>query len=380
MALDRLVIRDESDRATAVARAAEVLGAGGLLVFPTETVYGVGARADHDDAMSRLAALLGEPASDQPWTLHLPSVASAHRLLGPMPGLVRYWLGRMWPGPITVVLELPHDMVKDTQWLGATEESVRPRLVRQGVMSLRCPDHPLTQALLEKVPYPIVAAGVAAGRAPTDGSGEVARQIEEGADMVLDAGPSRYGRPSTVIRIGRTGRPDDVHILREGVYSERFIRKMLNVRILFVCTGNTCRSPMAEAVAQALLSQKHQVRSQQLPEFGIEIGSAGVYGEGSVPASQPAQEAVRRMGLDLADHRSRELTAEMIHQSDLIFCMTSGHRDAILRQTPEAESKVHLLVENDDIVDPYGSDLPAYVDCLEQIRAALDKRLEEFAL
>ncbi|MCC5829830.1 MAG: Sua5/YciO/YrdC/YwlC family protein [Phycisphaeraceae bacterium] len=377
--MERIQISQPESAAEAVEVAAKTLCEGGLVGFPTETVYGIAARADHDQAMEKLSGLLGEPGLEQPWTLHLANARAAEQLLGRLPGLVRYWFSRMWPGPVTIMLELSDQLAADPDW-PAGPDTMRDRIVRGGVISLRCPDHPVARAMLDAVPHVVIAAGASKNGSLPVTPEDALSQVGDSLDLLLEDGQTRYARPSTVIRVGAAGRPDDVFVVREGVYSERFIRKMLKINILFVCTGNTCRSPMSEIMARTLLSQRHQVRVQQLPELGIEIGSAGVYGQGCVPASLPAQEAVKRLGLDLSEHRSRGLTTEMIHQADLVFCMTRSHQDAILRQIPEASDKVHLLSSEAEIADPYGSDVESYATCLNQIKTALERRIEEFSL
>ncbi len=88
-------------------------------------------------------------------------------------------------------------------------------------------------------------------------------------------------------------------------------------RLLFVCTGNTCRSPMAEALARRALDERGWTH--------VEVASAGVAGYGGSPASAGAARAAEAGGLDLSGHRSRGLTAEMVEEADLILTMSPGH-------------------------------------------------------
>ena len=142
---------------------------------------------------------------------------------------------------------------------------------------------------------------------------------------------------------------------------------MADYRFLFVCTGNTCRSPMAEALARDLLRD----------QAGVDVGSAGVFAGDGAAASEQAVDAMGRLGIDLSGHRSRALTPQMIAEADQVYTMTESHRRAVLAQNPEAEIKVQRLDPNGDISDPFGGPLEVYEETAAQIRRALEARLKE---
>jgi protein-tyrosine-phosphatase len=106
-------------------------------------------------------------------------------------------------------------------------------------------------------------------------------------------------------------------------------------KILFVCTGNTCRSPMAEGLLKHILDKKGV--------DNVEVKSAGIFGLHFYPASTFAVEAVKSRGGDLSQHRSRALNRDMIEKSDLILVMSPEHREHISRQYPHALNKTYLL-------------------------------------
>lgn len=147
--------------------------------------------------------------------------------------------------------------------------------------------------------------------------------------------------------------------------------------VLFVCTGNTCRSPMAEALAKHALAEIKGVSVDQLEAAGVRIRSAGIATGGGGPATAQAVEAMRQLDIDLTPHASSALTADLIQDADAIYTMTDSHRQAVLVHSPSSSEKTQRLDPADDIIDPFGASLEVYVQTADMIKQAVAQRLAE---
>lgn len=138
--------------------------------------------------------------------------------------------------------------------------------------------------------------------------------------------------------------------------------------VLFVCTGNTCRSPIAEAIARHLNTDP-----------AVRIASAGVATQDGLPATPEAVEALHALGVDPGTHRSRRLTPAMVAEAAEIVCMTPAHLEQVLAMDPGARGKVTTL-DDAPIPDPIGGPLELYVDTAYTLRALIERRMQEAQL
>lgn len=206
------VIRVEAQRPSPaeIARAAECLRGGGLVAFPTETVYGLGVHALDRAAVLRLFEAKGRPAHD-PLIVHIGSLAQLPSLVVEVPESAKTLAARFWPGPLTLVLG---------------RSAAVPREVTAGLdtVAVRIPSHPVARALLEAAGLPIAAPSANLFSRPSPTRAEhVAADLNGRIDMIIDGGPTEVGVESTVLDLTTT----PARVLRPGAVGVEELRELL---------------------------------------------------------------------------------------------------------------------------------------------------------
>jgi protein-tyrosine-phosphatase len=152
------------------------------------------------------------------------------------------------------------------------------------------------------------------------------------------------------------------------------VRERPGIRsILFVCTGNTCRSPLAESLCKSQLARTLECSTSSLPDRGFIVQSAGLAASPGQPAAQEALLVAQELGADLSQHRSQVLTAALLSQATHVFVMTRSHWLLLQDYFPDQGPMPRILSPSGiDLDDPIGCDLAVYRECAQAIVQALD--------
>jgi tRNA threonylcarbamoyl adenosine modification protein (Sua5/YciO/YrdC/YwlC family) len=359
--LERIAWDEKAPGRAARKRALEALEAGELVALPTETVYGVAARADTGDAVERLRAMKGREAS-QALTWHVGDRNALARF-GRVSPLALRLAKRYWPGPLTLVLH-----------------GVPPGLERasaDGWTGVRFPAHSATAQLLDKAPFPVVASSAnLAGQPPLNDPDEIAAELGAHLAVLLDGGRARLGESSAVLKVG----PGHFELLRPGLVEPEQLRATAGLRIGFVCTGNTCRSPMAEGLARDLVARRLEIPPDRTHEFGFEFLSMGVLGGSGAPPSEHAIDTLADMGIDISGHRSRPAVPQEIRSLDHVFALTTSHLDSLRLLLPPGATRNCELLDpaGGSVPDPIGGPRADYERAAKTIREAIEARLDDW--
>ncbi len=211
-----------------IERFAQMLKSGGLVAFPTETVYGLGADATNPTAVAKIFAAKGRPGTN-PLIVHIADASVARRYATHWPDTATKLAARFWPGPLTLVLPKSPDIV-DAVTAG------------RGTVGLRVPDHPLALGLLRAFDGPVAAPSAnKSNRISPTTAQHVRDELGDSVDLILDGGPCRVGIESTVLDLSS----EHPTILRLGGVSRQQIEAVIGPVGLFrqVASEESAKSP-----------------------------------------------------------------------------------------------------------------------------------------
>lgn len=333
-----IAVRPDRIDQKAIHLAVAALRAGSLIILPTETVYGVAADPGVAGAEDRIYEAKGRERG-KPVALLASSLEAVERAGAVLSPAARRLACRYWPGPLTLLLNC-----------GSRVEG------------FRVPNHSVALAVLKAAGGLLrVTSANRSGEASTLTADSAVKALDSHIALVLDAGPADLGLESTVV--DATGEP--VKIIRQGALSAAAV--FSRPKVCLVCTGNTCRSPMAE----------HLLRKWLGSETGWEVTSAGVAAYEGDQASDGAIQVMKERKLDLTSHRSRKLNAARIDDADIIVVMTEAHKRSVLQRFPQVVGRVFLLNAfssahpGEDVPDPFGWSLDVYRSICKEIDAAM---------
>lgn len=355
-------VRTAIDSPEALARAQECLRLGQLVGIPGDCGYLVAAGALSASALNALRSV----APDDRLGIALAFPVEVFDWLPYLTGRGVRVARRHWPGPVTLVAGEGLEQGL-TRWLPA---AVRQAVAPDGKIAIVLPNRPQTRQMVRGLGLPVVlTAPGAAGSAE-----ELQQRTADRLSLVLDAGPFPEPSLTTVVRLqGRQARVE-----REGAVATAEVEKAFPCRILFVCTGNTCRSPMAKALCEKMLADWRGCSVAELPRHGYIVDSAGIAAFPGDAASPEGVDAIRAFGGDLRQHRSQPLNYELLAHADFVFAMTRAHLRVLYELQQDVGPVPRLLsLAGDDVSDPIGGPPHVYEDCARQIRTCLERLLPE---
>ena len=363
--IDLLAAEDPRD---VVHQLVQTLAEGTLVGLPTETGYLAAAnplQPSAGEALGRLRSRLGAPRL-------VLALKNPHEALDYVPRaapISRKLMRRFWPGPVTLIFSEPIDGGLIAAFPQLVQRELAPGL------AVRVPGHELIGNVLRLLPAPLVVLGeFLAANSRFASAAELSAATGDELSVVVDAGPCRHEQPTSHVRI----QGDSWELVHEGVVTSRTLRRLAGDMYLFVCTGNTCRSPMAEALFRKLLADRLKCSEDDLVDRGFIVASAGVAAGPGSPPSPEAVEILEMRGVDLRAHESQPATPQLLSQADQIFTMTRSHRDLLVREFPELASRVRLLANDGaDVIDPIGAGLDEYRRCADQIERYLQAIVAE---
>ncbi len=356
-----LSINPDSPQLEHIIKAAEVLRNGGIVAFPTETVYGLAANFFDEKALKRLQEVKHRPEG-KPFTVQIADLEDMERFKCEQSPFAGELMEKFWPGPLTLIFNT----------------------AASGKVGIRLPNNVIARELIRKSETLIAApsANISGHNPPRDAK-EVLRQFKDKIELVLDAGQTQLGKESTIVDLTVT----PYKIVRAGVIPRDKIGQVeldfwktkvgpTIKKILFVCMGNSCRSAMAEGYLKK--------RLKEIERDDIRVFSRGISAHGVPGPTSETLEILKADGVDMANHKPTPLFKDDIESADLILAMEEFQTDEIRQMAPQKKDRVFLLSEfglwggkvqdvSLEIPDPIGKPLNVYKDVFGLIRNSIER-------
>jgi len=357
--------------------AVQALAEGHLVAFPSDVHYVVVASALRPSAVNSLGSI-NESGNQSGHAQACLLPRSADEVLDYVPDVSPVALrlaNRSWPGPLEILVKNGHATSLITQ----LNKSIQTRIYNQDrYLALSIPRHESLEQVVRLSAGPMLVAP-----AIRNANGDMAleaKHVSATVALAIDGGPTSVPSQTTIVRVDGS----NCTIEREGRLSEQQLTAMSQFTIALVCTGNTCRSPMAAAILNRKLKTRFPAKFQNDEFAPIVACSAGIAASSGDPASAGAIAAMDSIGLDLRDHQSQLANPSLLDRADLILTMTSNHRQNLLSRWPHLASKTFGLAPDQmDVSDPFGGPVEVYQACAKKIDQYLDawvQKLDEDVL
>ena len=288
--------------------------------------------------------------------------------------LGRRLIRRLWPGPL--IIGVTADAA--TSKVGQLPETIARRVVTRCGLRLRCPAQAFVARILEQSREPLLLADVPAEMAAPDARGaQLAEALGEQAALILTDGPIAFPQGPTVVRV-TPELAGGWEVIRAGAIPAELIERQAVCVVVFVCTGNTCRSPLAEALCKKRLCDRLGCTPEELRKRGYMVLSAGLFPNYGGPAALEAVDVAKVYGGDLSRHRSRGLSDDLLFQADHVIGMTMSHVEALEDIAAGMPVKPRVLSpKGEDLPDPVGCELAVYETCAATIWRDLESLIDE---